>query len=155
MMNTTAEILREELEQLKSDIIKHQEDAGKMVSGKTAAGYEVAVESDRHGWLEGYPYVGVLETGRKPGKVPKDFKEIIRRWILAKGLQYQDDRDLNRMAASIAWVIHKEGTVLHRTGKREDIFGTPLKDFSGRLARRLSVFYASQISDQIYKTWQQ
>jgi hypothetical protein len=152
-MSYTADILREELERLKNDIIKRQENAGEMVSGKTAGGYEVAVESGLHGWLGGYSYVGVLETGRKSGKVPVYFKEIIKRWILAKGLQYQDDRDLDRMSSSIAWVIHKEGTLLHRTGKREDIFTTPLKDFSSRLADRLSVYYASQTSNQIYEPW--
>jgi hypothetical protein len=126
-----------------------------MVSGKTSDGYEVAVESETRGWLGGYSYVGVLETGRKPGKVPVYFKEIIKRWIVAKGLQYQDDKALNRMASSIAWVIHKEGTKLHRDGRRVDIFDAPLKDFTDRLADRLSIFYQTQTANEVHKTWQQ
>lgn len=154
-MITTNQILQEELEQLKDEIIRCQKDAGLNASGKTIAGYEVSVESERHGWLSGYSYVSVLETGRGSGKVPMYFKEVIKKWILAKGLQYQDERDLNRMAASIAWVIHKEGTVLHRNGYRVDIFNTPLKDFTNRLANRLSTYYALLTANKIYEPWQQ
>ncbi|MDR1454649.1 MAG: hypothetical protein LBJ01_03260 [Tannerella sp.] len=153
-MVTTKEILREELERLRDDIIRRQKDAGAWASGKTAAGYEVAVESGTRGWLGGYSYAGVLEKGRKPGKVPVYFKEIIRRWIVAKGLQYKDDKDLNRMAASIAWVIRKKGTKLHRDGREVYIFDTPMKDFTDRLADRLASFYSIQTSNEVYKQWQ-
>jgi hypothetical protein len=149
---TTKEILREELERLRDDIILRQKDAGEMASGKTAAGYEAGAES-MHGWLGGYSYVGVLQTGRKPGKVPVYFKEIIKRWILAKGLQSKNGESLDRMAASIAWVIHKEGSYLHRNGIRKDIFDTPVKDFADRIAERLSAFYLTQTSDKIYEPW--
>lgn len=152
---STDKILNEELEQLKQDIIQRQKDSGAMASGKTATGYEVAIESSKHGWLSGYSYVGVLEEGRKPGKVPVYFKEIIKRWIIAKGLQYQGEKELNRMAASIAWVIHKEGTVLHRNGYKVDIFDTPLKHFTERLINRLSSFYSLQTANKIYEPWRQ
>ena len=155
MSITTKEIIKEELEQLKKDIIQRQKDSGAMASGKTAAGYEVVAEGELHGQLKGYSYVGVLEVGRKPGKVPMYFKEIIKRWIISKGLQYQDDKDLNRMAASIAWVIHKEGTTLHRNGYKVDIFDTPLKDFTNRINEKISMFYHAQAINEIYAPWQQ
>ena len=154
-MITTEKILSEELEQLKADIIQRQKAAGEMASGKTAAGYEVSVENANHGWLSGFSYVGVLEVGRKPGKVPMYFKEIIKRWIVAKGLQYQGEKELNRMAASIAWVIHKEGTTLHRHGYKVDIFDTPLKNFTDRLMNRLASYYTLQTVNEIYEPWQQ
>jgi len=154
-MITTKQILNDELVILKEDIIQRQKDAGEMASGKTAAGYEVSVESATHGWLGGYSYVGVLEVGRKPGKVPIYFKEIIKRWIVAKGLQYQGEKELNRMAASIAWIIHKEGTVLHRNGYKIDIFDTPLKNFTNRMSNRLASYYTLEIANEIYKPWQQ
>ena len=151
---TTKDILSEELENLRQDIINRQQVSGEWASGKTAAGYEVAAEH-MHGWLGGYSYAGVLETGRKPGKVPVYFKEIIRRWIEAKGLTPKDGESIDRMASSIAWVIHKEGTRLHRNGYRVDIFDTPMKDFSERLASRMALFYLTQTTNKVYEPWQQ
>ena len=150
-METVKEILTDEFGKLRDDIIQHQKDAGAWASGNTAAGYEIAVESEFHGWMGGYSYVGVLEKGRKPGKVPVYFKEIIKRWIRAKGLQPRNGESLDRMAASIAWVIHKEGTVLHRNGYKVDIFETPLSDFSERVANRIATFWTQQTANNIFK----
>jgi hypothetical protein len=142
-------VLKEELEQLRKDIINAQKFEGAWASGKTAQGYEIGVES-HHGWLGGYSYVGVLETGRKPGKVPVYFKEIIKRWIQAKGLHSKNGESIDRMAASIAWVIHKEGTTLHRNGYKTDIFETPVKNFAERLADRLAPLYQTETINQIF-----
>ncbi|MCL1936997.1 MAG: hypothetical protein FWF52_01200 [Candidatus Azobacteroides sp.] len=151
-MIDTQTILKEELEQLRVDVVDRQKEVGAWASGNTAAGYETAVESGYHGWMGGYSYVEVLEVGRRPGKVPVYFKEIIKRWIIAKGLQYQSERELNRMAASIAWVIRKEGSYLHRHGYRIDIFAEPLERFYNRLNLRLMTYYALQITETI--AWQ-
>jgi hypothetical protein len=150
-MTDNKTILKEELERLRDDIIQRQKDTGEYASGKTASGYEVAVESEFHAWLGGYSYVGVLERGRRPGKVPMYFKEIIKRWIIAKGLQSKNGKSLDRMAASIAWVIHMKGTVLHRNGIEMDIFTTPIKDFTERTASKLSILYRDEIINQIFK----
>lgn len=143
-METVNDILREELESCKEDIIQRMADSGEYVSGDTASGFEVATENNSHGWIGGYSYVGVLEGGRKSGKVPVYFKEIIKRWILAKGLQYQDPKDLERMAASMAWVIHKEGTKLHRNGYKIDIFDTPVTNMMERLSKRISNYFTTE-----------
>lgn len=153
-MESTEKIIIEELEALKADIIQRQKDAGEMASGKTAEGYEVTAESALSGELLGYSYVNVLQTGRKPGKVPNDFKELIKKWIVAKGLQYQGEKELNRMAASIAWVIHKEGTALHRHGYKVDIFDTPIKNFTDRLTNRIAAYYTTEIDNEL-ESWQQ
>ena len=151
---TIENILNEELTTLKSDVIQRQKEVGSTASGKTADGYEISVENGSHGILKGYSYVGVLERGRKPGKVPFNFKEVIKRWIIAKGLQYQGEKELNRMAASIAWVISKEGTTLHRNGYKVDIFDTPIKHFSNNLTNRIASYFESEILNEV-NTWQQ
>jgi hypothetical protein len=150
-MNNGKQILQEELERLQEDIIFQQKEVNAWASGETAKGYSVKVENDFHGTLEGYSYVGVLARGRKAGKVPFHFNEIIKRWILAKGLQYKDERDLNRMASSIAWVIHKKGSQLHRNGHELDVFDTPLRNFADRMGERLSVMYREQIINEIWQ----
>lgn len=148
-MSTREEILKEELNTLKEDIIKRQKDAGQYASGKTAAGYEVVVEPG-HGWLGGYSYVGTLERGRRPGKAPMYFEEIIKRWIVAKGLSYSSEKELDRWARAIAWSIRKNGSFLHRYGYEVDIFSTPIKDFTERMNSRLGSFYAADILNNIF-----
>ena len=151
-METIREILTDELNKLKEDIIQYQKDTGAWASGDTAKGYEVSVDSEFSGQLLGYKYAGILQTGRGPGKVPYSFKEIIKRWIVAKKIQPKDGKSIDRMAASIAWVIHKKGTALHRDGTERDIFDTPLSEFSERLSNRLSTFYTKEITNNIF-TW--
>jgi hypothetical protein len=150
-MNDTKQILQEELNRLKEDIIFQQKEVNAWASGETAKGYSVKVENDFSGALEGYSYAGVLARGRRPGKVPYHFNEIIKRWILAKGLQYKDERDLNRMASSIAWVIHMKGSQLHRNGYELDVFDTPLRNFTERMGERLSTMYREQIINEIWR----
>ena len=153
-MKMVKQILNDELVILQRDIVQQQKDSGAWASGKTAAGYDISFDGDSHGKLIGFSYVGVLERGRKPGKVPYDFKEVIKRWIIAKGLQSQNGESLERMASSIAWVIHKEGTVLHRNGYKVDIFDTPLRDFSERLTNKIATYFTLQTANNIF-TWPQ
>ncbi|MDR1416269.1 MAG: hypothetical protein LBJ57_02465 [Prevotellaceae bacterium] len=146
-------ILREELDALLRDIISRHEQAGRtgqVASGRTRDSFEVAVEG-LHGRIMGNRWPGpVLETGRKPGRVPYDFQSIIREWIVAKGLSFRDNDQLNRWAAAIAWTIKREGTELYRSGAREDIFQTAIADFTDRLANRIAIFYAAEVVSNIF-----
>ncbi|MDR0687839.1 MAG: hypothetical protein LBF55_04015, partial [Prevotellaceae bacterium] len=145
-----SEILREELDTLLRDIIARHEAAGQVASGRTRDSFEVAVEG-LHGSIMGYKWPGpVLETGRKGGKVPYGFKNIIREWIVAKGLRFTDEKQLDRWAAAIAWKIAREGTKLYRSGGHEDIFETPFEEFKERLAARIAVFYAAEAVNSVY-----
>lgn len=143
-------IIREELEQLKADIIYRHEQSGQVASGKTRASFSIENVSNEGGELWGNKYVGVLETGRKPGKVPYQFRDILKRWALAKGLTFKDEKDLNRFAYFVAQKIRNEGTKLFRSGMREDIFETPIKDFTERLNERIYAVYQKQIENQIF-----
>ncbi len=148
MANSTEDILRRNLEQLKEDIIQRQKDNDEWASGKTAAGYEIGAEQS-HGWLSGYRYVPVLEHGRKPGKVPYGFNEIIQRWMEAKGIQPRDGETIERAARSIAWVIKTKGTFLHRYGYEVDIFQTPIQTFLTNIQNELGKFYTLEITKNI------
>jgi hypothetical protein len=144
-------ILSEELDRLREDIINSQKEHNAWASGKTAEGYAVNVESPFHAALEGYAYVGAMDKGRKAGKVPYNFNEIIKRWIEAKGLKPKGNESLERMANSIAWCIKKKGSYLHRNGYELHLFDEPVKNFSERLADRLSSLYQQETINQIFK----
>lgn len=144
------EILHEELDTLLRDIIARHEEAGQVASGTTRDSFEVAIDG-LHGRIMGNRWPApVLETGRKGGKVPYGFKNIIREWIVAKGLRFKDDKQLDRWAAAIAWKIAREGTQLYRAGAPKDIFETPIAEFTQRLSERIAVFYAAEVVNNIF-----
>lgn len=142
------EILREELGILREDIIQRMRENGQYVSGETAAGLELGTEPG-HGWLSGFSYMDTLQHGRRPGKAPMYFEEIILRWIQAKGLQPRSGETVERMARAIAWSIRKHGNLMHRNGYEVDLFSQPIKEFNNRLANRLGVLWASEITKVI------
>lgn len=148
-MISVKEILSEELEQLKSDIIFRHEQAKQLASGKTKASFEKKITSDFSGQLLGAGYSGVLERGRKPGGVPKDFVDILKRWAQAKGISFTDEKKFNLWANAVKWKIIKDGSKLYRSGQTEDIFTTPIEQFSQRLSKRIG-FFEQEIINEIF-----
>ena len=148
MEQQIGDILSKELEQLKEDIIRRHEEAGQVASGRTRAAFEVKV-SDSSGQLLGNSYAGVLERGRRGGKVPYDFKDILLRWAEAKGIYFANNTDARRWAWFVTQKIQREGTTLYRSGQTVDIFTTPIADFTERLSKQLAAGYRSEIINSI------
>ena len=116
-------ILIEELDSLRQRIIENHIRAGQRASGRTIKSLHVVVD-DNHGFLFGRQAFGVLETGRRPGKVPKGFYKIIRQWMMDKGIQVEKPKSF---AYLVARKIAREGTELDRTGKHEDIYSKDIE----------------------------
>lgn len=148
MVQQISDILSKELEQLKSDIIRRHEEAGQVASGRTRAAFEVKV-SDSNGQLLGNSYAGVLERGRRGGKVLYDFKDILLRWAEAKGIYFANNTEAKRWAWFVTQKIRREGTALYRSGQTVDIFTTPIADFTERLSKQLAAGYRSEIINSI------
>lgn len=127
------EIVREEMESLKSRIIANHEAAKQVASGRTKASLHVEV-TDKEAVLWGRFPFGTLETGRKPGNAPKGFVEIIRQWAVDKGIRVSpipyvrrpserwqpkytpEERGMMSFAGAVAHKIVSEGTLLYRNG---------------------------------------
>ena len=70
----------------------------------------------------GRSFFAVLETGRKAGKVPKNFRQIIEKWATDKGLSFDTPAKLRSFSYLVARKIAREGTKQYRTGRRTDVF---------------------------------
>lgn len=135
------EIVGDELELLKQRIISNIVASGQVASGQTIASLYVEERADGgalkfHGQM---PF-GVLETGRKPGRVPYGFRDIIYRWMQDKGVHAtpipykrsglhkysEQERGDRSLAGAIAHVIAKSGTRLYRNGGRTDIYSNEI-----------------------------
>ena len=152
-------ILQEELEQARQLIINHIRANGQNASGKTIASLRVEAKEEE-GILYGHKPFGVLETGRKAGRVPYRFSDIIYRWMQAKGLhatpvpykrqgfhKYTAQERADRsMASAIAITIKRSGTRLHRTGGRDDVYSNVVPQTIENVKRRLISLISTDIS---------
>ena len=155
-MKAARVIVAEELDALRLAIISNMQRAGEVASGRTIDSLHVE-STEQEGTLFGRAYFGVLETGRKGGRVPRGFAQIIYKWMQDKGVHADpipyvrtgahkyspQERGDRSMAAAIAAKIRKEGTRLYRTGGRADIYSNEIPRTVERIRKRL-VFLISQ-----------
>ncbi len=114
---TTLEILQEEFESIKSDLIQRHNDLGMKASGLWESELEITIEkSDGRmtARLSGIGYTEQLVYGRKPGKFPPI--KAIEQWILDKGINLENNIKASSLAFLIARKIAKEGTKYFRDG---------------------------------------
>ena len=142
--------LEKSLNDLKDNIISRHIAAGQVASGRTKAGFEIKMLTPLHGQLWGYSYSGVLEQGRRGGKIPKEFRLIIERWAIAKGITFSSEADRSRFAYFVAQKIRREGTKLYRTGGSIDIFSSAIEEMKETLTKELGVTYQQEIKNQIF-----
>lgn len=115
-------IVENELEALKKRIIDNHVRASQVASGRTMRSLKVQM-NDKGGVLWGRQAFGVLETGRKPGKVPKGFYNTIMEWVYDKGIRVDNPKTFSYF---IAEKIKKEGTKLYREGGINDIYSSEI-----------------------------
>lgn len=124
-------ILTSALEDAKEKIQHNLDITGTNASGRTSQSLTVEVDGNT-GVLYGRQAFGTVETGRKPGKVPYGFRDIIYQWMQDKdvhakveGRRSQEPADRS-MAYIIARKIANEGSKLYRDDGRDDIYSNVL-----------------------------
>lgn len=155
-------IIGEEFDSFMEKVIANHIRAGQKASGRTMQSIRKSI-TDEGGVVFARAYFGVLETGRKPGPVPKDFRSVIRQWMRDKGISAepipyirkpspkwqpkyspQERGDLN-LAGAIAYRIKKEGTQLYRNGGRDDIYSNEIPNTVKNILDRIMVVFAKDV----------
>ena len=134
------------LEDAKDRIVSNIQGAGITASGRTEKSFRVETYSNGVRLVAGgndTAPIATLEIGRKPGKVPLNMTEIIKQWIIDKGITIKpkpyksekggkytaEERGLMSMAGAIAWnKIPKKGTNRF-TDPRNDIYSNIIAEF--------------------------
>lgn len=157
-------IVRDELLSLRSRIIANHIAAGQKASGATIESMVVEMTKDG-GILYGrFPFKG-LETGRKPGRVPANFRQIILQWMQDKGIKAtpipynrqpserwtpkytpQERGDIS-LAGAIAHKIAEKGTKLYREGGRDDIFSQEIPNTVEAIYSKVTSYFSMEITD--------
>ena len=132
------EVLEKWLNEVRKDIRNNLESEGVNASGATSKSLRVEV-NDKGGELLGRKAFNTVEDGREPGAIPYKFTDIIRQWILDKGISYQakqyirqsdnfqpkytpEERGLRALSGAIAYSIKNNGTQLYRLGGVKNIY---------------------------------
>lgn len=134
-------IVSEELEALKERIVANHRAAGQVASGRTIESMKVERTEDG-GILWGRNAFGTLETGRKPGKVPKGFSDIILQWMEDKGIKANHPKSF---AFLVARKISEEGTKLFRDGGRSDIYSAEIIDTMESISERIGLRFGTEV----------
>lgn len=109
------EILKEEFEFIKNDLIKRYDEKGMRASGDWANSLEVQA-SGLSVKLLGLSYSEQLEYGRKSGKQPP--REAIEQWIRDKGIASRLEGKIT--VSSLAYLIARK---IAREGWRREEYG--------------------------------
>lgn len=139
-------VIRGELQWLKERIANNIIMQGANASGKTIASMKVTTTPDG-GMLTGRNYFGTLETGRRGGKIPRNFANIIYEWMQAKGVHAMGggEKADRSMSWAIAKTIQKKGTVLYREGGRDTIYSKEITKTIENVMKRLNGLISTNI----------
>lgn len=74
------------------------------------------------------PYLKYAQKGRGPGKVPRDFTEILETWITKNGIRPATG-NITQFANAIKWKTIKEGSAIYRGDRPErDVVTRPIEE---------------------------
>ena len=135
-MKEVQNIIFEELEDLRKRIISNIDSTGRKASGRTSGSMHTDFSENR-GILFGRMAFGTLETGRKSGKVPAGFYQIIKQWVIDKGISFDSQSERNSFAYLVSRKIAREGTQLYRTGAEADVYTTEVPETIERIKDRV------------------
>lgn len=89
--------------------------------------------------------VKTLETGRKAGKVPMNFQEIIYQWSIDKGIYFENDDERWKFSNALKWKIIKSGTQQFRDGKNDDIYSSLEKFYEQQVIKGIKQITNNQV----------
>lgn len=67
------------------------------------------------------PYFFYAEHGRRAGKIPYNFVDILEEWVADKGIAVPSGLTARKFASAIAWKIKRYGSLRYRTKSPADV----------------------------------
>ena len=138
-MQSVSEILQEEFELIRQDLIKKHNELGMKASGQFENELEVFYEESQDRFktiVKGIDYTQQLQFGRKPGKFPPIAQ--IEQWIKDKGISFVErDIKLKQLAYLIARKIAREGTKYFQQGGTDLVDSVVTDERFERILRRI------------------
>lgn len=131
--NEVNKLLTFHLGNIKVGIAQRMAALGRMSSGRSVASLQIEVK-DSKGNLSGDKQWETMQRGRRPGKVPSNFREIIKNWVRAKGINIQprigqsQKQAIESFSYLVTRNIMQKGTKLYRDKGYNDVYDTLLEE---------------------------
>lgn len=149
---TNEQLLAQEFELLRLDIIKEYDAKGMRASGDFAASLVVETKG-LTATLRGNAYAEQLELGREPtqgGGGGRPLTKIIEDWIVTKGIKpIEAEMKISTLAFLIARKIHREGWDRRNHGGVELISTVITPERVQQIIDKVSEFNVAQFTSQI------
>nr|DAO00058.1 MAG TPA: hypothetical protein [Caudoviricetes sp.] len=124
---------------------------GRNASGSSVASLDVNV-SGNNGILFGGKQWETMQHGRGPGKVPSNFREVIKNWVRAKGINIKpkgkqtQEQAIESFSYLVTRNIMQKGTKLYRYKGYNDIYDTLLKEEIEKLSDDISTVFELEVN---------
>jgi len=141
-LNNLSDILNQELETIKQELIDKHVSLKMKASGKWIDGLRVEINTNG-GALYGEDYTKQLVEGRPSGKFPPI--NAIKEWIIDKGLVY--DISLNSLTFLIARKIANSGTDYYMQGGTDLVSGVITDQRINEILKNLEDVIFKEIAD--------
>lgn len=140
LTNQVERLLTLHLGNIKVGIAQRMAALGRMSSGRSVASLQIEVKNSK-GNLSGDKQWEVMQRGRHPGNVPSNFRELIKNWVRAKGINIQprNGQSPKQAIESFSYLVTRnimqKGTKLYRNKGYNDIYDTLLEEEINKLAK--------------------
>ena len=144
IIDEVVNILLEVKDEIQANMASKQINA----SGRTSRGMQV--QRYEHGVRlvltgDDVAPLATLEVGRRGGKVPMGFTDIIEQWSRDKGLTFPNEGDRRSFAYLTARKIAREGTQRHKL--HVDVYSNEVQSCVDRIRKSINV----QVTEYIHK----
>lgn len=144
---TPHEILSEEMDLIRLDLIQKHIDLGMKASGQWVDTIE-AITVRLSGSIWAQHYTEQLVDGRRPGKFPPI--SAIEQWIIDKGIKPIDEKiSTSSLAFLIARKISREGTEYFKQGGTDLVEAVITPERIQRIINRVSTFQIQSFTSEI------
>lgn len=145
---TRDEIISQEMESIKKEIIERYEALGMRASGQFATETTIEDRGKKH-FVVAPAYASQLIKGRKPGTMPP--VKAIEQWIRDKGIAARASSDISvtSLAYLIARKIQREGTTYFKQGGTDLLESVITPERMQRIIDRLKDFTIVDIQNRI------
>ena len=164
-MNSTAEFSAKltstaynRVVQLRDEIREAISKMGLRASGRTQDSLRVYVDGNQV-MLEGRAFFSALQYGsaKWTGATGvrctfEEFRAIIRDWVQAKGLNFGQHKEHERAISAITMSIIRNGTKLHREGRRLDVYDTLITEALLDIGEQMQLVTAEAV-DVVIDKW--
>lgn len=156
-MEAVKDIILSHLKDVQMGMAMNMTRLHRSASGRSVASLEVEVADGQtvSGAILGSPNWAVMQQGRGPGSVPYYFTEVIKDWIVRKGISYSNvgspkastETKLNSLSYVIARSIMRHGTKLYRDKGYNDIYDSLIEDEVEKMSEETAGLFEMQVDE--------